>query len=177
MKLTASTKHLGAAIKAVLPAVPTRSGLPLLTGVRIQASEAAPALEATDLELSIRRLLGEEVSVHEPGSVVVPAKALAKAIQAIKGSELELEDAAEDGRARLHVRAGNRTITLDGYPSEDWPAIPNPSEIAPVASAETAVLAEALELAGLCASKDEMRPTRWHSQRAEPRVIHTRVTS
>jgi DNA polymerase-3 subunit beta len=158
MKLTASTKHLGTAIKAVLPAVPSHPGLPLLTGVRIDASEADPAIEATDLELSIRYVLGEGVSVQQPGSAVVPARALAKALEAIKGTEVELEAVAQDGRVRLHVHAGNRTVTLDGFPSEDWPALPEPANLSPTATVESSVLARALELSALCASKDEMRP-------------------
>lgn len=158
MKLTASTKQLGTAIKAVLPAVPNRSGLPLLTGVRIDAAEAGCALETTDLELSIQRALGEGVSVLEPGSALVPAKALAKAIQAAQSAEVELEAVAENGRARLNVNAGNRTVTLDGFSVEDWPAIPKLGEFSPAATVESAALAEALELSALCASKDEMRP-------------------
>ncbi len=158
MKLIASTKQLGATIKAVLPAVPGHSGLPLLTGVRIECSDGAPALEATDLELSIHRVVGEGVSVQQPGSAVVPAKALAKAVQAIQGTEVELEAVAEDGRVRLQLHAGNRTVTLDGFPPEDWPAIPQRSELSPTAAVDAPALAEAFELAALCASKDEMRP-------------------
>jgi DNA polymerase-3 subunit beta len=159
MKLTASKKHLGAAMKAVLPAVPARPGLPLLTGVRIEATEAAPALEATDLELSIRHVLREGISVQRPGSAVVPARALAKAVQSIQSTEVELEATLEDGRVHLHVRAGNRTVTREGFAPEDWPAIPEPSELSPTAAVEASVLAQAFRLSALCASEDEMRPT------------------
>src|SRR6266511_1971502 len=160
MKLIASTKQLGATIKGMLPAVPGHPRLPLLTGVKIDAADAAaPALEATDLEVSIHRVLGEGVSVQQPGSAVVPAKALAKAVQAIQGTEVELEAVAEDGRVCLKLHAGNRTVTLDGFPPEDWPAIPKRSELSPTAAADAPALAEAFELAAFCASKDEMRPT------------------
>lgn len=159
MKLTASTKHLGTAIKAVLPAVPARPGLSLLTGVRIEATEAAPALEATDLELCICHVLREGISVQRPGSAVVPAKALAKVVQAIKSTEVELEATSEEARVRLHVRSGNRTVTLEGFPPEDWPAIPERSELSPAAAVEASLLAEAFRLSALCASDDEMRPT------------------
>jgi DNA polymerase-3 subunit beta len=158
MKITASTKHLSAAINAVLPAVPTRAGLPLLTGVRIDASEAAPALEATDLELSIRQLIGDGISVHQPGSAIVPAKALAKAVQAIESPEVRLEAISQDGRTRLQVDAGRRAVTLEAFPVEDWPAIPQSSELSQTVAAEASPLGRAFELAALCASKDEMRP-------------------
>jgi DNA polymerase III beta subunit len=160
MKLIASTKRLGATLKGVLPAVPAHSGLPLLTGVRIDAADAAaPALEATDLELSVRRVVSEGVSVQQPGSAVVPAKALAKAVQAVESTEVELEAVALDGRVRLQLHAGNRTVTLNGFPPEDWPATPQTSELSPTAAVDMPALAEAFELAALCASKDEMRPT------------------
>jgi len=104
-------------------------------------------------------VLGEGVSVQQPGSAEVPAKALAKAVQAIQGTEIELETFAEDGRVRLQLHAGNRTVTLDGFPPEDWPAIPQRSELSPTAAVDAPAHAEAFELAALCASKDEMRPT------------------
>jgi DNA polymerase-3 subunit beta len=159
MKLTASTKQLSAAIKTVLPAVATRPRLPLLSGVRIDASEEGPALEATDLELSIRHHPGEGISVERPGSAVVPAKALAKAVQSAPGSDVQLESASHEGRTRLQVRSGSRVVTLEGYAPEDWLANPGPSDLVPVAEGVAPALAEAFRLAALCASKDEMRPT------------------
>ena len=74
MKLTMSAKSLGAGLKTVTPAVATRSGLPILSGVRLEASEGGIAIEATDLELTARRTVNEVVT-QTPGVAVVPAKA------------------------------------------------------------------------------------------------------
>ena len=57
MKLTLSAKPLSADLKAVLPAVANRSGLPILSGVRLEASDDGLVIEATDLELTARRLV------------------------------------------------------------------------------------------------------------------------
>ena len=71
--------------------------------------------------------------------------------------EIELESTPNEERANLHVRAGTRTLTLQGWTGEDWPAIPRVSEIALVASVDAAA-AEALARAAVCASDDEARP-------------------
>ena len=38
--------------------------------------------------------------------------------------EIVLESHSSDGRAGLDVRAGTRTVTLQGWPTDDWPAAP-----------------------------------------------------
>jgi hypothetical protein len=118
MKLMVSAKPFTER-KSVLPAIATRSGLPILSGVRLEASESGVAIEATDLELTARRLVRGDVTVDGSGSIVVPAKALVKAVAAMGEPEIVLESC--DGRAGLDVRAGTRTVSLQGWPSEDWP--------------------------------------------------------
>ncbi len=157
MKLTMSAKSLGAGLKTVTPAVATRSGLPILSGVRLEASEGGIAIEATDLELTARCSVNDVVT-QTPGVAVVPAKALAKAVASMSEPEVELESTPNQERAALHVRAGTRTLTLQGWAIQDWPAIPRLSEIAPLASVDAAAAVEALARAAACASDDEARP-------------------
>jgi DNA polymerase III subunit beta len=158
MKLTLSAKPFTADLKAVLPAVATRSGLPILSGVRLEASDDGLVIEATDLELTARRVVREGVMVDAAGSVVVPAKALAKAVAAMAEPEIELESALNDGRGSLDVRAGTRTVTLQGWATEDWPAVPQVAGIDPIASIDASAAAVAYERAALCASDDDSRP-------------------
>jgi DNA polymerase III sliding clamp (beta) subunit (PCNA family) len=106
----------------VLPAVANRSGLRILSGVRLEDLDDGLVIEATDLELTARRLVREDVTVDAAGSVVVPAKALAKAVAAMAEPEIALESALNDGRGALDVRAGTRTVTLQGWATDDWPA-------------------------------------------------------
>jgi DNA polymerase III subunit beta len=156
MKLMVSAKPFTAELKSVLPAIATRSGLPMLSGVRLEASETGVSIEATDLELTARRVVRREVTVDGAGSVVVPAKALVKAVAAMGEPEIVLESC--DGRAGLDVRAGTRTVTLQGWPTDDWPAVPQVSAIDPIASIDASGAAEAFERVALCASSDEARP-------------------
>jgi DNA polymerase-3 subunit beta len=158
MQFNVSKKALTAALKAVLPAVPTRPGLPVLAGVRIDAGGNLLSLKATDLELAVEEFVAKEVSVERPGAAVVPAKTLVKALQAMTEDEVTVESEEGEGRPRLDVRAGNRTVTLDAYPADDWPEFPSLTETTSVATADAPALADALERAALCASTDETRP-------------------
>jgi len=117
MKLMVSAKPFTADLKSVLPAIANRSGLPMLSGVRLEVSEGEVAIEATDLEFIARRVVRGEVTVDGAGSIVVPAKALAKAVAAMGEPEIVLESC--DGRPGLDVRAGSRTVTLQGWPTDD----------------------------------------------------------
>jgi len=156
MKLMVSAKPFTAELKSVLPPIATRSGLPMLSGVRLEVSEGEVAIEATDLELTARRVVRRVVTVDGAGSVVVPAKALVKAVAAMGSPEIALESC--DGRAGLDVRAGTRTVTLQGWPSDDWPAAPRVAAIDPIASIEASAVRDAFERVALCASSDEARP-------------------
>ena len=158
MKLMVSAKPFTAELKSVLPAIATRSRLPMLSGVRLEVSEGEVSIEATDLELTARRVVRGEVTVDGAGSVVVPGKALVKAVATMSEPAIVLETHSSDGRAGLEVRAGTRTVTLQDWPTDDWPAAPRVAAIDPIASIGASAVVDAFERVALCASGDEARP-------------------
>ena len=98
------------------------------------------------------------MTVDGAGSVVVPAKALVKAVAAMSEPEIVLESHSSDGRVALDVRAGTRIVSLQGWPSDDWPAVPQVAVIDPMASIDASAATDAFERVALCASNDESRP-------------------
>jgi DNA polymerase III sliding clamp (beta) subunit (PCNA family) len=89
---------------------------------------------------------------------VVPAKVLVKALAAMSELEIVLVSRSSDGRTALDVRAGTRTVTLQGWPTDDWPAVPRVAVIDPIASIDASATVDAFERVALCASDDESRP-------------------
>jgi DNA polymerase-3 subunit beta len=158
MQLTLSAKPLAAHLKSVLPAVDTRSGLPQLSGVRLEARDEGLIIEATDLELTARRTVRDGVTVEGEGSVVAPARALIKAVAAMDEPDVTLASAPDDRRASLQVRAGSRSVILQGWRPEEWPSVPGVAGVEPIACLDSGAAADALERAALCASGDEARP-------------------
>jgi DNA polymerase-3 subunit beta len=155
MNVTIPIKALTAALKAVVPATGRRSTLPILSGVMIEASGSKVVLEATDLEASARITLEDRVKVVKDGRVVLPSKALGKAVSTMNGDEVEL--LAEEGTHRATLRCGSRVVTLDGFDPADWPSADTTNQVL-VATAEAKGLAHALIRVALCASDDEARP-------------------
>lgn len=158
MKFVVSKKPFAIALKAIVPAVGIKSTLPVLTGVHIAGTRSGVTLKATDLEVSARYVLCDDVKVWQPGEVVTPAKALAKAIASMAADEITIESTEAAGRPRVALRSGTRTVTLDCYPVEDFPTTIDEAAIQPIASVDASALAAAFSRAVLCASKDEARP-------------------
>jgi len=158
MKFVVSKKRFISALRSVLPAVGTRSTLPVLSGVRITASNDGITIEGTDLEAFVREAIREEITVEQHGGIVTPAKALAKAAASMTTDEITVESIDMDGHARVVLRSGARTITLDCLPVEDFPSALDEKTLDELASVEAPTLANAFARAVLCASKDEARP-------------------
>lgn len=158
MKLIMSKGALAAAIKAVLPGVANRAGLPALSGIRLAATRTGLSVETTDLELAVSHSVTDGARVSEPGSVIVPAKALAKVVDAMPGDDVRLESSEERDRVGLKVESGPRSVSLDGWRTEDWPGSRDAAQVPKVATVDAAALADAFARSALCASKDEMRP-------------------
>ena len=74
MKFSTSKTELLQALQKVSKASPTRSTLPILSCVLVDATENKTTLRATDLELTIQ--VAVSVSLEEPGSVALPLKTL-----------------------------------------------------------------------------------------------------
>lgn len=158
MQFIVSTKRLAKALKSVMPAVGVRSTLPALTGVRIEVTADGLVFEGTDLEVTARCRLDDDVAVMASGEIVTPAKPLAKALAAMSADEVTIEVVEAEERKRVALRAGSRTVTLDAFPVEDFPALLDASALEPIASVHTVKLADAFARAVLCASRDEARP-------------------
>lgn len=90
MKFQIGKKELLESLKSVLPAVANRSSLPILGGIRLEATDGRMKLEATDLELAIRLETPAETS-NGHGRAVVPGKNFLKAVKAMADSTVVIE--------------------------------------------------------------------------------------
>lgn len=157
MKFDIGKKELLEALRSVEPAVATRSTLPILAGVKLEAVAGRIALEATDLEFAIRLQARAETSEGH-GRAVVPAKNLIKAVKAIAGSTVTVEFHDEEGRPSIEVACEKKRVTIEAFPVKDWPEITADIEWKPLCGAEGKDLGDILTRIVLCASTDDARP-------------------
>ena len=89
MKFSLSKSKLSNCLQSILQVVPTKSTLPILTNVLIEALENKLKISATDLDISITANV--ECSVAKKGSAVLPAKILFEIIRELPESEITVE--------------------------------------------------------------------------------------
>ena len=75
MKFSINQSELQNALSVVLKGVATRSTLPILSGVFLEADNDSLTLQTTDLELSVQYTVA--ALVEQPGRAVVPGKLFA----------------------------------------------------------------------------------------------------
>ena len=151
MKFRCDRDDLSEALQTVQRGVSTRPGIPALTGVLLEAGEdGALMLTTTDLEVSAR--LSVEVTLHEPGTALVPARLLGDVVKSLAAAPVEID--ADSGQARISCGAYEGTVRL--LPAEDFPSLQPPGGTR--VAVEAARFAEAVTQVARAASKDEARP-------------------
>ena len=103
MKITCNQQILSKTLNTVSKAVSTRTTLPVLKGILLEAKEDGTlTLTASDLEISIQKTIS--VNVEEPGSAVVVSKLFGDIIRKLPNEEILLEQ-AEDGSILIRTHS------------------------------------------------------------------------
>lgn len=152
MKISCASDELALAVARTARGASRRSHVQVLAGVRLEALGDRVALAATDLELSIAA--HAPAAVAEPGTFVLPGRALDAIARLLPGPRVAVETVDEGARVRF--TSGSSTYVLDTYPAADFPRLP---ELAgQVSSIEVAPFLETLGSVAYAAARDESRP-------------------
>ena len=117
MKFKVSREKFQKARQRVVSIIGSRSILPMLGNVLLEAGDGTLKLTTTDLDIRITTSLDAEVS--DPGSGTVPARRLAQLVGSFVAPELEMETDAEN---HCRIVCGTGKFLLLGLPAEDFPA-------------------------------------------------------
>ena len=124
MKITCNQQILSKTLNTVSKAVSTRTTLPVLKGILLEAKEDGTlTLTASDLEISIQKTIS--VNVEEPGSAVVVSKLFGDIIRKLPNEEILLEQ-AEDGS--ILIRTHSSEFTVVSLPVDEFPKIGDQEE-------------------------------------------------
>ena len=119
LKFSINQSELQNALAVVLKGIATRSTLPILSGIYLDARGDSLTLQATDLELSIQYTVA--ALVEEEGKAVVPGKLFSEIVKNLPDAAVHLE--AEDDHAVITCDTASFSIkTLD---AEDFPGFPH----------------------------------------------------
>lgn len=133
-------------------AMGNRSSSPALSGILLTVDNDTLRVAAQDGDEYAASVI--EVSGGLGfGSRLVPGRLLLDMVKALPSGEVSL---TLDGKTRLLISAGRTKFTLPLLDVEDYPALPDPGQIADTAEGKT--LADAIRVVALVAAKDDTLP-------------------
>jgi DNA polymerase III subunit beta len=152
MKFSLPRESLHSRLQIAGRAVSTRTAMPSLGGILLNASDSQLELRSTDVELSL--ILSTEAKIEAEGSVLLPGRLLADVVRSLPGSEVTV--ALRPEQRDVEIEASGSTFHLRTLPADEFPRLPEfEGESVKIPGAP---LAETVDRVARAASRDEVRP-------------------
>ena len=119
MKFKINQDHFSNGLQQVLNVVATRSTMPILSNVLIEAEEGHISLTTTNLDLGIRCRIKADVS--DTGSITLPVRKLATIVRELPVNEVFIET-SDSNQAK--ITSGGSLFKIMGISSEEFPPLP-----------------------------------------------------
>jgi DNA polymerase III subunit beta len=150
MKITITKDQIIAGLQAVQNVVSTRTTLPILSNVLINADNGRVEFTATDLDVTVA--CSVEAKVEKGGSTTVPVKKLFGIVRELNG-EIEIET---DEKNVTSIRSGGSFFKIHGLNADEFPPLPKFKDDKKVALTQETVRAM-LKKTSFAVSTDESR--------------------
>jgi DNA polymerase III subunit beta len=151
MKFSATKEKLLEGLQQVQNVVSTRTTLPILSNVLMQAKGGEVLLTTTDLDVGVRGAF--EASVEKDGATTLPARRLFTIIRELPSSEVSIE---VDSKNAASIRSGQSFFKILGLPEEEFPPLPK-FDSAKVVTIRQKDLRDGLRKTSYAISTDETR--------------------
>lgn len=120
MKFKINQDHFSNGLQQVLNVVATRSTMPILSNVLIEAGDGQIELTTTNLDLGIRCRI--KADVETPGGITLPVRKLATIVRELPQSEVFVES-SENNQAK--IASGGSLFKIMGIGTEEFPPLPS----------------------------------------------------
>ena len=120
MKARISRENFLRSLQTVYPVVPSRSTLPILSHLLIEARKDSIQITGTDLEIGVSTVVPAEVT--EEGAVAIPAKRLNDLLKELPDEPLSL---AAKKNQQVSIDCGQGSFKILGLPKEEFPRLPS----------------------------------------------------
>ncbi len=151
MKFSVSKDSLLEGLQQVQNVVSTRTTLPILSNVLLQAIDGELRLTTTDLDVGVRGSV--EAVIERPGSTTLPARRLLTIIRELPSNDLTIE---VDAKNYASIRSGQSFFKIIGLPEEEFPQLPR-FEDAKIFTMKQKELKDGLKRTAYAISTDETR--------------------
>ncbi|MDH5198128.1 MAG: DNA polymerase III subunit beta [Gemmatimonadota bacterium] len=171
MKFTITRERLQEGLLAVANAVPSKTTLPVLSNILVEALEDGIRLSGTDLDIAVSTVVPAEVDAQ--GAVTLPARKLVEIVRELPSAAIRI---AAAGEQRVNLECGRSHFKLLGIPRDEFPSFPGVK----FEGAWTVASGDLQKLIGhvaFAASTEESRPilngVLWELRKDQMRMVAT----
>jgi DNA polymerase III subunit beta len=170
MKFVITRENLQQGLAAVGASIPTRTTLPVLSNILMEASADGVRLSGTDLDIAVT--LGVPAEVEEEGAITVPAKKLQELARELPEQPARVTTRGE----RFELVCGKATFRLNGMPRDEFPTFPQ-VDFGSSWKIPSALMSRMIERTSFAVSTEESRPilngVLWQLADQEMRMVAT----
>lgn len=153
MKFTCKQQTLSKALNTVSKAVSTRTTLPVLKGILIEAdTDGTITLSASDLDISIRKKIDAVVDI--PGSAVVASKLFGDIIRKLPNEMILIEADSENS---VLIKTNSSEFNVIGLSVDEFPKIKDNNEILNKLTFNSEIFKEMVRKTSFAASVEESK--------------------
>ncbi|MBB6445409.1 DNA polymerase III subunit beta [Bacillus benzoevorans] len=131
MKFVIQRDHLVQSVQDVMKAVSSRTTIPILTGIKIVASDEGVTLTGSDSDVSIESFIPKEeedkiiVDIQQHGAIVLQAKFFSEIVKKLPTDQVEIE---VHSSMQTVIRSGTSEFNLIGLDADEYPHLPQVEE-------------------------------------------------
>lgn len=152
MKFTCEQGSLSKALGIVSKAVSTRSTVPVLKSILLEAKDGQLKMSASDLDFSIEKTI--EVNVEREGAIAVTAKIFMDIVRKLPSGSLTIE---LDEEGKVYIRTLNTEFFIPGTAASEFPNIADLEGPQDTLSLDKDLFTSMIRRTSFCASVDETK--------------------
>jgi DNA polymerase III subunit beta len=128
MRFIIQRDHLVQSVQDVMKAITSRTTIPILTGIKIVATEEGVSLTGSDSDVSIESFIPREegdkeiVEIKQTGAIVLQAKFFSEMVKKLPTDHVEIE---VQNHLQTVIRSGSSEFNLIGLDADEYPHLPN----------------------------------------------------
>ncbi len=119
MNFTITRHNLHQGLGAVSASIPSKTTLPVLSNILLEATGDGIRMSGTDLDVAVRVQVPAEVT--EKGSITAPGKKLQEIARELPDEPVQVTARGD----HLEITCGRSHFKINGLPSEEFPSLPD----------------------------------------------------
>src|SRR5262249_28579339 len=117
MKFTITREKLHEGLGAVAASVPSKTTLPVLSNILVEATRDGLKLSGTDLDIAVSTVIPAQVD--QEGATTIPARKLVEIVRELPSAAIRF---SSSGEQRVQIECGRSKFKLLGLSKDEFPA-------------------------------------------------------